>query len=121
MKRIISTSLLLMTLGMTTTTAYAQECMLGEVRLFGGNFTPLGYAKADGQLLSIEGNDALFSLFGTMYGGDDRTTFGLPDMRNLYPVINAQRSNNNSGMTSSDGPNYIICIDGLYPSRPLKT
>ncbi len=54
---------------------------LGEVRWFAGNFAPRGWALCDGQLLSIALNDALFSLLGTTYGGDGRTTFGLPDMR----------------------------------------
>lgn len=62
--------------------ATAQDvCMLGEIRMFGGNFAPRGWAIANGALLSIEQNSALFSLYGTTYGGDGRTTFGLPDLR----------------------------------------
>ncbi len=57
------------------------EPFLGEIRVFAGNFAPRGWALADGQLLSIPQNDALFSLLGTTYGGDGRTTFGLPDLR----------------------------------------
>ena len=57
------------------------EAFVGEIRIFAGSFAPQGYALCDGQLLAINQNDALFSLFGTIYGGDGRTTFGLPDLR----------------------------------------
>ena len=57
------------------------EPFVGEVRMFAGNFAPQGNALCDGQLLAISQNDALFSLLGTIYGGDGRTTFGLPDLR----------------------------------------
>jgi len=57
------------------------EPFLGEIRLFGFNFAPLGWATCDGQLLSIAGNQALYSLLGTTYGGDGRVTFSLPDLR----------------------------------------
>ena len=54
---------------------------VGEIRMFGGNFAPRGWALCDGQLLQVSQNDALFSLLGTIYGGDGRTTFALPDLR----------------------------------------
>lgn len=54
--------------------------------MFAGNFAPQGWAFCDGQLLSISGNDALFALLGTIYGGDGRTTFGLPDLRGRIPI-----------------------------------
>jgi len=57
------------------------EPFLGEIKMFGGNFAPRGYAFCNGQLLPISQNSALFSLLGTIYGGDGRTTFGLPDLR----------------------------------------
>lgn len=57
------------------------EAILGSVTMFGGNFAPRGWALCQGQLLSISQNTALFSLLGTYYGGDGRTTFGLPDLR----------------------------------------
>ena len=61
--------------------ANAQEPFIGQVTYFAGNFAPRGWAFCDGQLLAVSQNDALFSLLGTIYGGDGRTTFGLPDMR----------------------------------------
>jgi len=57
------------------------EQFLGQIQAFGFNFAPRGWAKCEGQLLPISSNDALFSLLGTTYGGDGRTTFGLPDLR----------------------------------------
>ncbi|MEZ4991312.1 MAG: tail fiber protein [Saprospiraceae bacterium] len=57
------------------------EPFLGQIQPFGFNFPPRGWAFCDGQLLAISSNTALFSLLGTMYGGDGRTTFALPDLR----------------------------------------
>ena len=66
--------------------AMADEPFIGEIRSFGFNFCPVGWAAADGQLLAISSHDALFSLLGTIYGGDGRTTFGLPDLRGRVPL-----------------------------------
>ncbi|WP_298511756.1 phage tail protein [uncultured Kordia sp.] len=54
---------------------------IGEIVMFGGNFAPRGWALCNGQLLAISSNSALFSILGTTYGGDGRTTFALPDLR----------------------------------------
>lgn len=54
--------------------------------MFAGNFAPRGWAFCDGQLLAVSQNDALFSLLGTIYGGDGKTTFGLPDLRGRIPL-----------------------------------
>ena len=62
------------------------EPYVGEIRMFAGNFAPRGWAFCDGQLLAVSQNDALFSLYGTIYGGDGRTTFGLPDLRGRVPI-----------------------------------
>lgn len=59
---------------------------LGEIMYVGFNFAPRMWSSCDGQLLSIASNSALFSLLGTIYGGDGRSTFGLPDMRGRVPV-----------------------------------
>jgi len=59
---------------------------IGEIRLFAGNFAPVGWALCDGSLLPIAENEALFNLIGTIYGGNGQTTFGLPDMRGRVPV-----------------------------------
>ena len=62
------------------------EPFVGEIRMFAGNFAPLGWATCDGQLLSIAENSVLFQLLGTTYGGDGQNTFGLPDLRGRVPV-----------------------------------
>jgi len=62
------------------------EPFMGQIQAFGFNFAPRGWAKCDGQLLSINQYQALFSLLGTTYGGDGRTTFGLPDLRGRAPM-----------------------------------
>lgn len=66
------------------------DTYLGEVMAFGGNFCPRGYANADGGLLPISQYSALFSLYGTTYGGDGRTTFGLPDLRGRAAINDGQ-------------------------------
>jgi microcystin-dependent protein len=63
---------------------------LGEVRVFGFNFPPTGWAECDGQLLSIAQNTALFSILGTNYGGDGRSTFGLPNFQGAGAVSQGQ-------------------------------
>ena len=62
------------------------EDYIGIIKLFAGNFAPRSWAYCDGQLLSISQNTALFSILGTTYGGDGRTTFGLPDLRGRVPM-----------------------------------
>ena len=80
------------------------EPFVGEIRMFAGNFAPRGWAFCDGQLLAVSQNDALFSLLGTIYGGDGRTTFGLPDLRGRIPLhagtgpgLSARRLGSKSG------------------------
>jgi len=69
-----------------TIPSIAQEAFIGEVRIFAGNFAPRGWALCEGQLLAISQNTALFSILGTTYGGDGRTTFGLPDLRGRVAI-----------------------------------
>jgi microcystin-dependent protein len=66
--------------------ASAQEPLLGEIRFVSFNFVPKGWASCDGQLLSINQNQALFSLLLTTYGGNGQTNFALPDMRGRVPI-----------------------------------
>ena len=62
------------------------EPYIGEICTVGFNFAPQGWAKCDGQLLAINSNQSLFSILGTTYGGDGRTTFGLPRLRGRVPI-----------------------------------
>lgn len=59
---------------------------IGEIRLIAFNYPPPGWAFCNGQLLSISSNSALFALLGTTYGGDERTTFGLPNLQSRVPI-----------------------------------
>ncbi len=69
---------------------------IGMIVMFGGNFAPRGWALCSGQLLPISQNTALFSILGTTYGGDGRTTFALPDLRGRVPM----HAGNGPGLTS---------------------
>src|SRR5437660_8575297 len=59
---------------------------VAEIRMFAGNFAPTGWATCDGQLLPISQNTALFSLLGTFYGGDGKSTFALPNLQGSAPM-----------------------------------
>ncbi len=83
------------------------EPFIGQIQAFGFNFPPRGWAHCNGQLLPIAQNTALFSLLGTTFGGDGRTTFGLPEMRGrsirhvgngpgVNPVTWGQRAGSNT-------------------------
>ena len=78
-----------------SSSALATEPFLGQIILVGFNFPPRGFTECDGQLLPIASNTALFSLLGTIYGGDGRSTFGLPDLRGRVPMHNG----NGPGLT----------------------
>lgn len=67
------------------------EQLLGEIKIFGGNFAPAGWAFCRGQLLTIADNTALFSLLGTTYGGNGTTTFGLPNLQGRVPLHQGTR------------------------------
>jgi microcystin-dependent protein len=72
---------------------------VGEIRMFGGNFAPVGWAFCNGQLMAIANNETLFQLIGTTYGGDGQTTFGLPNLQGRLPVHQG---------TSVNGGSFII-------------
>src|SRR3954470_7157904 len=73
---------------------------IGEIRMFGGNFAPAGWAFFGGKLMRISKNDALFTLIGTTYGGDGQSTFALPDLQGRLPLHQGQ----GPGITQ----NYVI-------------
>jgi microcystin-dependent protein len=78
------------------------EAYIGSIVLVGFNFAPPNWALCQGQLLPINQYQALFSLLGTMYGGDGRTNFALPKL---------------DASSLQQGLNYMICLNGVYPSR----
>jgi len=83
-----------------------EDGLIGEIRLFAGNFAPSGWEFCSGQTLSIDQNEALFSILGTQYGGDGKVNFQLP---NLAPLKEAD-----GGQTPIL---YIICLEGRYPTE----
>jgi microcystin-dependent protein len=86
-KKIVSAAVVASTLGFIPfTNAFADEPFIGEIMWVGYNFCPRGWADADGQILPISENAALFSLYGTQYGGDGRIDFALPDLRGRVSV-----------------------------------
>lgn len=66
------------------------EPFIGQLALYGMDWCPRGWTEANGQLLAISENTALFALIGTTYGGDGQTTFALPDLRGRAPISNGQ-------------------------------
>ena len=102
------------------------EDLLGEIRLFAHDRLPKGYLPCDGRKLPLkESHFPLFSILGTTYGGDGKTTFHLPDLRGPVPFGIDDRSRTTEPPELVEGPDdvptlgltYAICIDGQYPSR----
>ncbi|MEX2513981.1 MAG: tail fiber protein [Cyclobacteriaceae bacterium] len=94
------------------------EEFIGTLKLFAGNFAPRGWAFCHGQLLPINNYSAVFSLLGTMYGGDGRTNFALPDLRGRVPVGFGQGpglSNYQQGQTG--GQESTTLTQGNMPSH----
>ena len=87
---------------------------IGEVVMFAGNFAPRGWAFCDGQLLPISTNTALFSLLGTTYGGDGRTTFALPDLRGRAPI----GPRHGPGLSSYDLGEIDYSLQGVLKKAP---
>ncbi|MCU7555876.1 tail fiber protein [Alteromonas sp. ASW11-19] len=97
--------------------------MVGEIRYFAGNFAPRGWAFCDGQLLPIFQNDALFSLLGTTYGGDGRTTFALPDMRGRVALHNgtgAGLSSRTQGIRGGSENKQLNAMNLPTHSHPMQ-
>ena len=86
LKKAAITSICAASLGLSTPALSNPDPFIGQMSAFGFNFAPRGWAHCNGQLLAISQNTALFSLLGTTYGGDGRTTFGLPDLRGRAPI-----------------------------------
>jgi microcystin-dependent protein len=89
---------------------------IGEIRMFGGNFAPAGWAFCDGSILSIAENDALFALIGTTYGGDGQTTFALPDLRGRMPIHQGQGPGTSNRIIGQLGGNESVTL--LAPQLP---
>jgi hypothetical protein len=89
---------------------------LGAIKIFAGNYAPVGYMFCEGQSLSIGSYQRLYSILGPTYGGDGKTTFQLPDLRtSTYSKNELPAVTNN---TPTVAMRYIICVDGTSPERP---
>lgn len=86
---------------------------VGEIRMFGGNFAPAGWALCQGQLLPISENETLFQLIGTTYGGDGQSTFALPDLQGRLPV----HQGNSSVIGESFGVESVTLTVNQIPSH----
>ncbi|MDB6177128.1 phage tail protein [Paracoccus sp. Z330] len=97
------------------------EPLIGQIIMFAGSFAPRGWAVCDGRLLSIERYPQLFSLIGTMHGGDGQNTFGLPDLRHPDPDRGSRTATGAPlalGAGNGRGDcRFIIAVEGSYPDR----
>ncbi|MBP2312714.1 phage tail protein [Azospirillum soli] len=100
------------------------EPYVGEIRLFAGNFAPNGWHLCDGSLLAIPQYELLYALLGTTYGGDGRTTFGLPDLRGRLPIgTGSANGDPNQGGTSAytlgqtGGATTVTLTEAQLPSH----
>tara|TARA_R110000868_G_scaffold152566_1_gene377718 strand:- start:1063 stop:1467 length:405 start_codon:yes stop_codon:yes gene_type:complete len=117
--------------GLSQTASAQSEPFVGQVMTTAANYCPRGWAPMEGQLLPIAQNQALYSLLGTLYGGDGRSSFALPDTRGravlnvgsspgLPPAQQGQRGT--AGASGTGGtPTLVlrqcIALDGIYPPR----
>jgi microcystin-dependent protein len=96
------------------------EPFLGEIRLFAGNFAPRNWSFCDGRLVEITSRPALFNLIGTIYGGDGRRSFALPDLRSRVPVhrgtfypMGQKAGAETVALTGSQIPSHIHAVPAL--------
>ena len=83
---------------------------IGEIRLFGGNFAPFGWAFCNGAIMSIAQNTAMFQLLGTSYGGDGQSTFGLPDLQGRVPIHQGQGAGLSSYVMGQTGGTETVTL-----------
>ncbi|HEY2829603.1 MAG TPA: phage tail protein [Thermoanaerobaculia bacterium] len=100
--------------------------ILGEVRAFASSATPENWLPCDGRLVGISKYSALFSVIGIAFGGDGRSTFGIPDLRGKIPVHPTQYElGGQAGLSGASAFDYqdvlafnvCVCFDGTFPSR----
>jgi len=91
---------------------------LGEIRMFGGNFAPQGWAACNGALIPISQNDALFSLFGTTFGGDGNQNFGLPNLWGRVPIHDGQAPGRQSYANGAlGGAEGVAVLPAQHPAH----
>ena len=92
---------------------------VAEIRIFAGNFAPTGWATCDGQLLPISQNTALFSLLGTFYGGDGKSTFALPNLQGSVPIHQGQGKGLSEYFLGQQGGSDNVTV--IVSEMPLHT
>jgi microcystin-dependent protein len=92
---------------------------VAEIRMFAGNFAPTGWATCDGQLLPISQNTALFSLLGTFYGGDGKSTFALPNLQGNAPLHQGQGQGLSEYFLGQEGGSQFVTL--LVSEIPFHT
>lgn len=109
------------------------EPFIGEVKLLGFNFAPVGYMTCSGQSLAIASNTALFSLIGTIYGGNGQTTFNLPNLQGRMPIGQGQGpglpnytlgtvgGNVQNTLTQQNMPAHTHVANGITVNMPVST
>jgi len=90
---------------------------VGEIRIFAGNFAPVGWAFCDGSLLAISENEVLFQLIGTTYGGDGQSTFALPDLRSRAPIHQGTAAGSNYVMGQLAGVESVTLTTNQIPAH----
>src|SRR5512143_818219 len=91
---------------------------VGEIRMFGGNYAPVGWAFCNGAIMPISENETLFNLIGTTYGGDGQTTFALPDLRGRLPLHMGQGGGlSNYVIGQQGGVETVILTTQQIPAR----
>jgi microcystin-dependent protein len=90
---------------------------VGEIRAFGFDFAPVGWAKCDGQVLPISQNTGLFALLGTVYGGDGKATFALPDLRGRVPIQQGDAPTLSAYDLGEDGGTGNVKLNGARLPR----
>jgi len=93
---------------------------VAEIRLMGFNFAPKGWAECDGQLLPISQNTALFSLLGTMYGGDGKSTFALPNLEGRAPIQQGQGPGREFFQGEEGGAPNVTLLQSEMPNHTHK-
>lgn len=91
---------------------------VAEIRMFGCNFAPTGWAQCNGQLLPISQNTALFSLLGTFYGGDGKSTFALPNLQGMAPMHQGQGQGlSERFLGEQGGSEFVTLLESEMPTH----
>ena len=90
---------------------------VAEIRMFGFSFNPLGWAFCNGQLMPLSQNTALFALLGTVYGGDGKSTFALPDLQGNVPVHPARDNGSFGVLGQMGGAEFVTLLESEIPAH----